>query len=209
MNLLPQNIVKILHWANTYGESGGEWNDAFDDEPCTIRGTVAPKAALFITKQPCFWWLTDQLPDEWEIYFRAWPVGEWLGKIVNQSAASKFRFWGDADPLDMLSFASLAACLPTGSSIECWTAARWLESSLRCPSALPLAHLTIELTEFEKELWLQLNHLPIEWSKVCPQTVKLLDSGKKLELDGVTNPAIYGHEHCRALGIELFSESVK
>jgi hypothetical protein len=106
---------------------------------------------------------------------------------------------GDLDPLDLTVLLSLGSGGLGGKGAHIrvvWHGPRdqWLDACDRARRRSGWRGVpTITMTTFERSHWEQLRALDVPWARVLgPRSVALLDAGEKLELEGASNPGIYG-----------------
>ena len=109
------------------------------------------------------------------------------------------KFLGDLDPLDLTSFLVLKTGMdPYKIKVNyCGIDDEWIrvctEVLAKKRRGKPRAIPTISMTPFEVEHLRQLERLPIDWENIIgPLSLELLRKGRKLELEGASNPAFYG-----------------
>jgi hypothetical protein len=181
-----------------------------------LRGyplTVTPalrscRRTIYTTKGSWLMSLTQgtlDLPDDVAIFSRFGPLDgpqRALVRAVVQSVGAPMYFIGDLDPLDLVTYATLAE--PGESAIATaeylGVADPWLE---RCERDLlsqgrtSMQQVCIPMDSEEREGFELLKQVPIDWGGLIgPRALSMLESGMKLELEGATNPHIYSGSFC-------------
>jgi len=120
---------------------------------------------------------------------------------VKRMRATELAVIGDLDPLDLTVLLSLACGgvgkgLATRSIPVLWRGVRddWRAECDRARRRTGYrSEPTIQMTEFEQRHWERLEGLDVPWEQIIgPHSAALLRSGRKLELEGASKPAIYG-----------------
>ncbi len=120
---------------------------------------------------------------------------------VKRMRATEVAVIGDLDPMGLTVFISLAcggvgAGSTTRSIPVLWRGVRddWRAECDRARRRTGYrSEPTIPMTEFEQRHWERLEGLDVPWEEIIgPRSAALLRSGNKLELEGASNPAIYG-----------------
>jgi hypothetical protein len=114
--------------------------------------------------------------------------------------AKKLAVVGDLDPLDLTVLLSLQCggieeTARPGSIPVRWLGVRdqWLSACDRALGSKGSVWATVTMNAFEVEHWRRLEALGISWEAIIgSRSVALLRAGKKVELEGASNPSIYG-----------------
>jgi hypothetical protein len=161
---------------------------------------------IYTTKIEWLARLTDGLsavPDDVAVIWKYGPVGAQhraVVRAVTQSLDAPIYFAGDLDPLDLVTYATLAA--PGDSTLPAVNylgiSDTWIERCERDLASRPgmtMRSICIPMEPEEKNAVGQLKRLP--WtSPVGPRASALFDAGLKLELEGASNPDLYSRGFC-------------
>jgi hypothetical protein len=175
-----------------------------------LAGTP-PGRVIYLTKASwldmCDGWSAfygRRRPPRLSLFTRPWIVPRVYAEVVRREMmrmrTKELAMVGDLDPLDLTALLSLQC---GGVDTVGRTKAlpiRWLgvrdEWLAACDGALGSkgsGWTTIAMSVFEVEHWRRLEALGVSWESIIgPRSVALLRSGRKLELEGASNPAIYG-----------------
>ncbi|HEX6737565.1 MAG TPA: hypothetical protein VF310_04820 [Vicinamibacteria bacterium] len=141
-----------------------------------------------------------RFPEDVAIVWRSGPLGgahRALVRAVASTLAAPMWFIGDLDPLDLVTFATMAepgaSPLPTASYLG--VDSPWLDrcdQDIRSQRARSIQAVCVPLGDDERHGLERLQQLPIDWAGlVGPSAWALLQSGLKLELEGASNPRLY------------------
>jgi hypothetical protein len=186
---------------------GDEWEASDWGQPLQLLCGRTPGRVLYVTKST---WLT--MCEAWPIVTRRWslitrygpvpaPYADVVRREMKRVQTSELAVVGDLDPLDLTVLLSLAcgglgAKGPRHSIPVAWRGPRdeWLDACDRARRRSGWRREpTITMTAFERAHWARLRALDVAWASVIgPRSVALLDGGQKMELEGASNPGIYG-----------------
>jgi hypothetical protein len=110
------------------------------------------------------------------------------------------RFVGDLDPYDLMVFGSFFAGARRRGMAPSFHGpdASWLRSVERGRTGVSPF---IKMKRFERELLTTLKTLDFDWGRhIDAESMRLLDAGLKLELEGALNPVLYRPSHLRHIG---------
>jgi hypothetical protein len=199
-----------------------EWT-AGDDwgAPLQLVCGRAPGRVVYVTKSN---WLTmcdawSVLPARASVITRYSPVPATYVDVVRcemrRMQTPELTVVGDLDPLDLTVLLSLAcgglgANVPRRAIPVQWRGVRddWLNACDRARRKNAWrGEAGITMTAFERRHWARLKAFDVPWSRIIGErSMALLDGGQKMELEGVSNPAINGagfERHARRLaGLE-------
>jgi hypothetical protein len=158
-----------------------------------------PRRLLYCTKEAlCQRWVMDEVfPAGWVALSRyGLPTPEYLDEIGLHRARHRLPllFVGDLDPLDLTTFALLRGSHAKPPVVYAGIDDRWLalcERNAVRKHALEEALLTMGTLERE-HLSIARDLLPDLEDLIGPRCLALLESGKKLELEGACNTGSYG-----------------
>ncbi|GEM_PF-2409708 len=164
--------------------------------PKVLFDAKRPRALVLTTKRSWIDWAGGDLPNDLLVLQHyGLPVPQQIRFIrgLCQDAGTTAIFVGDLDPLDLLIYAAwrlgpsrLQGRGGDGVSIE-YGGIRdtWRTRGNR--------RLQIEMHPFERELWPFVRQLlPNVEALIGPRCFALLEAGRKIELEGATNPRIHG-----------------
>jgi hypothetical protein len=148
---------------------------------------------------------TQRFPDDVTLLYR-YGVTSQVDRIARECPSKRLEFIGDLDPLDLTVYLALASRLSRKGVIveHVGVGDRWLERCLKYrPGDLVFAKIPMGRAERAHVELLQ--QLPIDWDGIVgKRAMTILKSGSKVELEGATNPDIYGAALTRDLERELF-----
>jgi hypothetical protein len=192
---------------NREAGDGDEWVAGDWGHPLQLLCGRTPGRVLYVTKST---WLTmckawPIVTSRWSLITRYGPVPAPYAEVVRREMkrvqASELAVVGDLDPLDLTVLLSLAcgglgAEGRTRSMAVAWHGPRdeWLDGCDRARRRSGWrGEPTIDMTRFERTHWARLRALDVPWSRIVgPRAVAMLDGGRKMELEGASNPGIYG-----------------
>jgi hypothetical protein len=171
---------------------------------------------IYTTKIDWLARLTDGLtnvPAEVAILWRYGPLSPQYQAVVRavaQSLDAPIYFVGDLDPLDLVTYATLAA--PGESPLMAigylGISDGWLERCERDLALRPgmaMQAVCIPMEPEEQNALARLKQLPPPWADpLGPRATSLLSAGLKLELEGASNPDLYSRAFCDDLVRSLF-----
>jgi hypothetical protein len=179
-----------------------EWVPTNSRHSLEIWPTRSIRRIVFTTKG---WWTRDLCgEDALEgvlLLERAGVVDDTIGAIVRREADAAglgVAFVGDLDPVDLVTLLSLEDAL--GDRLElCGVGTRWMREGLSLsdrPDPLLAARITMD--DFERRvLALIERHVPERAARWYGDALSFLRDGRKLELEGASNPGIHGEATAR------------
>lgn len=143
---------------------------------------------------------TTGLPEDVAILWRSGPLNTAHRAVVRaivKSIGTPIYFIGDLDPLDLVTYASLAtpveSLVPTTNYLG--ISDPWLERcevDLASKPGRSIKAACIIMEAEERDGFERLKRIRIDWiSLVGQRAFSLLESGMKLELEGASNPHLY------------------
>lgn len=211
-NGLHAQVFALFRDMSGLARDEDEWDAAESASPLQMFAGAAPGRVLYVTKSTwlamCDGWqtlMTGRHGRHISVFTRYGLVPRVYADVVRaemrRTRAKELGVVGDLDPLDLTVFL-LLRCGGLGRRQERislrvqWLGVRdeWLAACDRQRRrARKGAWGTMEMTPFEVEHWRRLEELPVRWENVVgARSVELLRSGRKMELEGASNPAIYG-----------------
>lgn len=162
-----------------------------------------PEGILVITKPLGL--LTHRVlecaPPNFSVFARYGPLCECHVERIRteyRMGASVIRFVGDLDPLDLTAYATLEVGLRDDRCTLEYTGvgARWLEICRKyirraVAKELPLGLPVMAMTKFERRVFRRLSRLTDLEELIGTESLRVLESGHKLELEGASNPVVY------------------
>jgi hypothetical protein len=178
-----------------------EWSESNNRPLIYYIGAHPYTSLIFCTKFAGLLGINQKIFEGASIFDKQGPLEERYMPCIAQEAVrlkQSIKFLGDLDPLDLTSF----LVLKTGMDHYkikvnyCGIDDEWIRVCTEVLSknqrGKPRTIPTIPMTPFEVEHMRLLEYLPIDWKDVIgPLSLELLRKGRKLELEGATNPAFY------------------
>jgi hypothetical protein len=148
----------------------------------------------------------DSVPKDVTILWRVGPLTASHRALVRAVVGRRcppVHFIGDLDPLDLATYATLVSDPAVLTASYVGVSESWFD---RCEADLAqhrgwsLDRVCIRMDVEERRGLAHLLEVPLDWNRLIgPRARAMLESGRKLELEGASNPAIYSE----AFGNEL------
>ena len=142
----------------------------------------------------------DSVPKDVTILWRVGPLTashRALVRAIIGEPGPPVHFIGDLDPLDLATYATLVSDPAVLAASYVGVSESWFD---RCEADLTqrrewsLDRVCIGMDPEERRGLARLLQIPLDWTRLIgPRALAMLESGRKLELEGASNPAIYSH----------------
>jgi hypothetical protein len=196
-------------------DSDGHWLWCGPSAPQRIDIMRPPRTRLVLVcpkSQPIAWWLESEgLPADLAMFVSRTPSDpRGLSLLESLAGRAPVAFIGDLDPPALVQFVETQRM--AASRVRVVYAGiddSWLDRVEAClPGSWRLERLLIALDADERALLPKLERAIDLERLVGPRSAALLRGGRKLEIEGATNPRLYGRDHFRRL-IQLIRSAVR
>jgi hypothetical protein len=184
------DFADVVAWADLTARPEDEWSR--DRSWLSISRTSHASNTLLVTSKDLILRADIiNLPDDWACCILRLPNDCGLSPVSALAPnVQRIGIVGDLDPIDLLSFCLVQKAFPSAKVTLLGVTSQWLhDSTPGRAGGLPLRSIRIKMGSFESGLWTQLR-TKAPWERLIGvAALQVLESGAKIELDGLVNPA--------------------